>query len=493
MVQTANILHFVPTLSYSHVAFNGKLADILVEEGHNVTVMLINVDPSVSSSAIEKAEIFHVNANMSSGILPSVLWHNPGPFENASPLNPKIVRKLIRVASIFAQTCKNVMADKNLISEMSSRNFDIGIVEQYDMCGIGFLKLIKVKSIVWLSATANYRMQPETLGINYPLSYVPELFSPFSDKMTLLERILNSGIASVTEILHKTLSIAEENRIFKRITKKINYNLFNEARDSSCMVTNTQPFLDFPAPTSHNVVNIGGLSVPVKRKSKLNKQWQKIAKKGPFIVVTFGSIAKTVDMPDEMQDSLFRAFKALPDYNFIVKYEKLDSEIIQISNNVFLARWLPQIDLICHENYQGIVTHGGWSSVLESLSYGKPMLLMPLFADHFKNARVIESFHLGLVVDKMKIDSNTFTDAITKLVKNQRYVQKSKQFSEMLHNSSPAELRAVVSHEILKYLKPSSKFVKNNFRLKSSTNSFWLNNFFDVPLICLLLILIVAS
>lgn len=69
----------------------------------------------------------------------------------------------------------DVMADKNLISEMTLRNFDIGIVEQYDMCGIGFLKLIKVKSLVWLSATANYRMQPEALGINYPLSYVPGL------------------------------------------------------------------------------------------------------------------------------------------------------------------------------------------------------------------------------------------------------------------------------------------------------------------------------
>lgn len=65
------------------------------------------------------------------------------------------------------------MVDKNLIEEMASREFDIGIVEQYDMCGVGFLKLIQVKSIIWLSATANYRMQPETIGINYPLSYVP--------------------------------------------------------------------------------------------------------------------------------------------------------------------------------------------------------------------------------------------------------------------------------------------------------------------------------
>lgn len=33
---SAKIIHFVPTLSYSHVAFNGKLADTFIAKGHNV-------------------------------------------------------------------------------------------------------------------------------------------------------------------------------------------------------------------------------------------------------------------------------------------------------------------------------------------------------------------------------------------------------------------------------------------------------------------------
>lgn len=32
----AKIIHFVPTLSYSHVAFNGKLAESFKAKGHNV-------------------------------------------------------------------------------------------------------------------------------------------------------------------------------------------------------------------------------------------------------------------------------------------------------------------------------------------------------------------------------------------------------------------------------------------------------------------------
>ncbi len=37
----ANILIYSPTLSYSHVAFNGKLADLLVTAGHRVVSILL--------------------------------------------------------------------------------------------------------------------------------------------------------------------------------------------------------------------------------------------------------------------------------------------------------------------------------------------------------------------------------------------------------------------------------------------------------------------
>lgn len=38
---------------------------------------------------------------------------------------------------------------------------------------------------------------------------------------------------------------------------------------------------------------------------------------------------------------------------------------------------------IAHPNYRGVLTHGGWSTILESLLYKRPMILMPLFAGKF--------------------------------------------------------------------------------------------------------------
>ena len=71
----------------------------------------------------------------------------------------------------------------------------------------------------------------------------------------------------------------------------------------------------------------------------------------PFLIITFGAIAKTIEMPKEMQESLFRSFKFFPQFNFIVKYENISQELQQHSTNVYLAKWLPQIDLICNFFY----------------------------------------------------------------------------------------------------------------------------------------------
>lgn len=77
------------------------------------------------------------------------------------------------------------------------------------------------------------------------------------------------------------------------------------------------------------------------------QQWREITDMAPFIIITFGSIAKTIEMPKEMQQSLFRSFKFFPQFTFIVKYENITKEIQKYSENVYLAKWLPQIDLIC--------------------------------------------------------------------------------------------------------------------------------------------------
>lgn len=71
-----------------------------------------------------------------------------------------------------------------------------------------------------------------------------------------------------------------------------------------------------------------------------------------------------------------------------------------------------------HEKFIAIITHGGWSSVLESLIYSRPMILMPLFGDHFKNAQVIRQKQIGVIIDKNGMDKKVLHQAIIEILQN---------------------------------------------------------------------------
>lgn len=52
-VQSLSVLLFVPTLSFSHVAFNGKIADSLVESGHQVVSLIFCLTGGIEKTSIK--------------------------------------------------------------------------------------------------------------------------------------------------------------------------------------------------------------------------------------------------------------------------------------------------------------------------------------------------------------------------------------------------------------------------------------------------------
>jgi UDP:flavonoid glycosyltransferase YjiC (YdhE family) len=61
---------------------------------------------------------------------------------------------------------------------------------------------------------------------------------------------------------------------------------------------------------------------------------------------------------------------------------KWDDESLQVDKSKFLVRkWLPQDDILAHENVKLFVTHGGLLSCTESIVRGKPIVGIPIFGD----------------------------------------------------------------------------------------------------------------
>ncbi|KAJ7950113.1 UDP-glycosyltransferase [Quillaja saponaria] len=62
--------------------------------------------------------------------------------------------------------------------------------------------------------------------------------------------------------------------------------------------------------------------------------------------------------------------------------------------------WAPQVRILGHVSIGGFFSHGGWSSVIESLSFGIPLVVFPFGADQGINAKQLEGKNAGVEIPR---------------------------------------------------------------------------------------------
>lgn len=71
--------------------------------------------------------------------------------------------------------------------------------------------------------------------------------------------------------------------------------------EASFIFSNHIPVLDFPAPTFDKIIPVGGFTVKTNQKAlKLEAKWEEILnERRKTVLISFGSNAKSKDMPEE--------------------------------------------------------------------------------------------------------------------------------------------------------------------------------------------------
>ncbi|CAL9005653.1 unnamed protein product [Prunus brigantina] len=67
---------------------------------------------------------------------------------------------------------------------------------------------------------------------------------------------------------------------------------------------------------------------------------------------------------------------------------------------IIVEGWAPQANILKHSSVGGFVSHCGWSSVLESIKFGVPIIAMPMHLDQPINARLVEEVGVGVEVKR---------------------------------------------------------------------------------------------
>ncbi|KAL8246500.1 hypothetical protein R6Q59_007716 [Mikania micrantha] len=89
-------------------------------------------------------------------------------------------------------------------------------------------------------------------------------------------------------------------------------------------------------------------------------------------------------------------------------YEELEKDLFpdgfvdRTAQSGLVCGWVSQVSVLAHKAIGGFVSHCGWNSILESISYGVPVATWPLYGEQHLNAFEMVK-ELGLSVE-MKLD-----------------------------------------------------------------------------------------
>jgi UDP:flavonoid glycosyltransferase YjiC (YdhE family) len=89
-------------------------------------------------------------------------------------------------------------------------------------------------------------------------------------------------------------------------------------------------------------------------------------------------------------------------------------EQLRLAANMTGAEFLPQTSLLGLVDL--VITHGGNNTVTESLYFGKPMVLLPLFWDQYDNAQRVHELGLGVRLPTYDFEDDDLRDAVDGLL-----------------------------------------------------------------------------
>ena len=130
---------------------------------------------------------------------------------------------------------------------------------------------------------------------------------------------------------------------------------------------------------------------------------------GPLLYLSLGSLGSAdVGLMQRLIDTL-----GATEYSVIVSMGPQHEEL-RLAPNMSGAEFLPQPAILPEVDL--VITHGGNNTVTESLHFGKPMVVLPLFWDQHDNAQRMDELGLGRRLDTYRHDPVELVDAIESLL-----------------------------------------------------------------------------
>lgn len=337
----------------------------------------------------------------------------------------------------FTLSCDNFLRNKNVFAKMKSRNFDVGIFEPVSVCGLGFMHSLGIEKIIMASSCVHYDGALAATGEPLDFSHVPGMMSKSGEEMTVFERLENYKIIMASHRMQHGMWDLET-EIYKKHLGSDMPHWRDLMPISSVFFTNSIPYVDFPRTVTQKTIPIGGISVDLKmiKEQKISIEWSNVLDERPFnMLISFGSMVRSMDMPEEWRRGLLEAIRSEPNVTFIWKYESDDLKWAEGVSNIYFSKWVPQTALLNDDRLNAFMTHGGLGSTNELAHLGKPAVMIPVFADQDRNANMLARHGGVIVIHKSELaNTKKIKNAIQSILHDSKFKENALKLADLLVN-----------------------------------------------------------
>ncbi|KAL3838180.1 hypothetical protein ACJIZ3_022771 [Penstemon smallii] len=126
--------------------------------------------------------------------------------------------------------------------------------------------------------------------------------------------------------------------------------------------------------------------------------------------------------------------------------------------------WAPQQKILSHKSVGGFLSHCGWSSIMEGIYFGVPIIAVPMHLDQPFNARLVEEVGFGEEVVRNrdgKLERAEVARVVEKAVVDEMMRRRVEELSEEMRGKGEEEEIDVVVEELVKLCRREEKWMSD--------------------------------
>jgi MGT family glycosyltransferase len=146
----------------------------------------------------------------------------------------------------------------------------------------------------------------------------------------------------------------------------------------------------------------------------------------PLLYISLGSIF--TNQP-EFYKQCFAAFADQPWQVVLSIGKHIDLTTLgPVPENFLLSPYVPQLDILPRTRL--FVTHAGTNSVMESMYFGVPMVLIPQQPEQQMHAQRVVDLGLGVMLDKGSVTTSTLREAVERVAHDEAYRERAQRMQQ---------------------------------------------------------------